>query len=120
MNPREAVPTVVVYNNKGQKTAVFRRMVTAEELASGLPDEGPLLPRRQLLGKAEVNFWKLVWRELLHRRSQLISGLLAITLGIGVIVGDPIRHPGVGDRRGDQARQSGGEHPRPPAGGHRG
>ena len=31
--------------------------------------------------------WKLVWLELLHRKSQLLSGLLAITLGIGVIVG---------------------------------
>ncbi len=29
----------------------------------------------------------LVWRELAHRKSQLLSGLLAITLGIGVIVG---------------------------------
>ncbi|HQO78459.1 MAG TPA: ABC transporter permease [Thermodesulfobacteriota bacterium] len=29
----------------------------------------------------------LVWHELWHRKSQLISGLLAITLGIGVIVG---------------------------------
>ena len=34
-----------------------------------------------------MSFWRLVWRELLHRRSQLVSGLLAITLGIGVIVG---------------------------------
>jgi len=29
----------------------------------------------------------LVWQELRHRKSQLISGILAITLGIGVIVG---------------------------------
>jgi putative ABC transport system permease protein len=29
----------------------------------------------------------LIWRELSHRKSQLLSGLLAITLGIGVIVG---------------------------------
>ena len=28
----------------------------------------------------------LVWTELLHRRSQLVSGILAITLGIAVIV----------------------------------
>lgn len=34
-----------------------------------------------------MNLFKLVWLELLHRKSQLISGLLAITLGIGVIVG---------------------------------
>lgn len=34
-----------------------------------------------------MNVFKLVWFELWHRKSQLISGLLAITLGIGVIVG---------------------------------
>jgi putative ABC transport system permease protein len=34
-----------------------------------------------------VNIYSLVWQELWHRKSQLISGLLAITLGIGVIVG---------------------------------
>ena len=34
-----------------------------------------------------MNFYSLVWQELWHRKSQLISGLLAITLGIGVIVG---------------------------------
>lgn len=34
-----------------------------------------------------MSLLKIVWRELLHRKSQLISGLLAITLGIGVIVG---------------------------------
>ena len=34
-----------------------------------------------------MNLIKLVWSELLHRKSQVISGILAITLGIGVIVG---------------------------------
>lgn len=34
-----------------------------------------------------MNIRKLVWREFKHRKSQLISGLLAITLGIAVIVG---------------------------------
>ncbi len=34
-----------------------------------------------------MNTIKLVWSELLHRKSQVISGILAITLGIGVIVG---------------------------------
>jgi putative ABC transport system permease protein len=34
-----------------------------------------------------MNIYSLVWQELWHRKSQLISGLLAITLGIGVIVG---------------------------------
>jgi len=34
-----------------------------------------------------MSLLKLVWLELLHRKSQLLSGLLAITLGIGVIVG---------------------------------
>ena len=34
-----------------------------------------------------MSFLKLIWFELLHRKSQLISGLLAITLGIAVIVG---------------------------------
>jgi putative ABC transport system permease protein len=34
-----------------------------------------------------MNVYSLVWWELCHRKSQLISGLLAITLGIGVIVG---------------------------------
>ncbi|MFV1957883.1 MAG: ABC transporter permease [Planctomycetota bacterium] len=33
-----------------------------------------------------MNTFKLMWRELQHRKSQLISGLLAITLGIAVIV----------------------------------
>jgi putative ABC transport system permease protein len=34
-----------------------------------------------------MKIYKLVFIELWHRKSQLISGLLAITLGIGVIVG---------------------------------
>ena len=34
-----------------------------------------------------MNIYSLVWQELWHRKSQMISGLLAITLGIGVIVG---------------------------------
>ena len=34
-----------------------------------------------------MNLIKLVWLELMHRKSQVLSGLLAITLGIGVIVG---------------------------------
>lgn len=34
-----------------------------------------------------MNVRKLVWLEFKHRKSQLISGLLAITLGIAVIVG---------------------------------
>ncbi|MHC5010401.1 MAG: ABC transporter permease [Planctomycetota bacterium] len=34
-----------------------------------------------------MNLMKLVWSELLHRKSQVVSGILAITLGIGVIVG---------------------------------
>ena len=34
-----------------------------------------------------MSIYSLVWQELWHRKSQLISGLLAITLGIGVIVG---------------------------------
>jgi len=34
-----------------------------------------------------MNKYSLVWQELLHRKSQLVSGLLAITLGIAVIVG---------------------------------
>jgi putative ABC transport system permease protein len=34
-----------------------------------------------------MNIFKLVFLELLHRKSQLISGLLAITLGIAIIVG---------------------------------
>ncbi|MCF8373512.1 MAG: ABC transporter permease [Bacteroidales bacterium] len=34
-----------------------------------------------------MNLFKLVLIELWHRKSQLVSGLLAITLGIGVIVG---------------------------------
>ena len=44
VNPKEAVPTVVVYNNKGQKTAVFRRMVTAEELARACLMKAPCCP----------------------------------------------------------------------------
>ena len=46
-----------------------------------------MLPRRQLLIGAGMSIFKLVWLELLHRKSQVLSGLLAITLGIGVIVG---------------------------------
>jgi putative ABC transport system permease protein len=46
-----------------------------------------VLPRRQLLIGAGMSIFKLVWLELLHRKSQVLSGLLAITLGIGVIVG---------------------------------
>lgn len=34
-----------------------------------------------------MNIRKLIWQEFKHRKSQLISGLLAITLGIAVIVG---------------------------------
>jgi len=34
-----------------------------------------------------MNLFDLVIKELWHRKSQLVSGLLAITLGIGVIVG---------------------------------
>jgi putative ABC transport system permease protein len=34
-----------------------------------------------------VNTLRLIWLELLHRKAQVVSGLLAITLGIGVIVG---------------------------------
>ncbi len=34
-----------------------------------------------------MNLFPLVWSELWHRKSRLISGLLAIVLGIGVIVG---------------------------------
>ncbi len=34
-----------------------------------------------------MSLYSLVWHELWHRKSQMISGLLAITLGIGVIVG---------------------------------
>jgi len=34
-----------------------------------------------------MNIYSLVWQELWHRKSQLVSALLAITLGIGVIVG---------------------------------
>jgi putative ABC transport system permease protein len=34
-----------------------------------------------------MNLYKLIWLELSHRKSQLISALIAITLGIGVIVG---------------------------------
>jgi len=34
-----------------------------------------------------MSIFKLIWLELLHRKSQVLSGLLAITLGIGVIVG---------------------------------
>ena len=34
-----------------------------------------------------MSILKLIWLELLHRKSQVLSGLLAITLGIGVIVG---------------------------------
>ncbi len=34
-----------------------------------------------------MSLYALVWQELRHRKSQMISGLLAITLGIGVIVG---------------------------------
>ena len=33
-----------------------------------------------------MSFLRLVWLELVHRKSQLLSGLLAITLGIAVIV----------------------------------
>lgn len=33
-----------------------------------------------------MNIYKIVWLELLNRKSQLISGILAITLGIAVIV----------------------------------
>jgi len=33
-----------------------------------------------------MNLIKLVWLELGQRKTQLISGILAITLGIGVIV----------------------------------
>jgi putative ABC transport system permease protein len=33
-----------------------------------------------------MNIYKIVWLELLNRKSQLISGVLAITLGIAVIV----------------------------------
>ena len=46
-----------------------------------------MLPRRQLLTGALMSLFKLVWLELLHRKSQVLSGLLAVTLGIGVIVG---------------------------------
>ena len=38
-------------------------------------------------GGINMNIYSLVWQELLHRKSQLVSGLLAITLGIAVIVG---------------------------------
>jgi putative ABC transport system permease protein len=34
-----------------------------------------------------MNIQKLIWQEFKHRKSQLISGLLAITLGVAVIVG---------------------------------
>jgi len=34
-----------------------------------------------------MNLLQLIWLELSHRKSQLISALIAITLGIGVIVG---------------------------------
>ncbi len=34
-----------------------------------------------------MSFLKLIWFELLHRKAQLTSGLLASTLGIAVIVG---------------------------------
>ena len=34
-----------------------------------------------------MSILKLIWLELMHRKSQVLSGLLAITLGIGVIVG---------------------------------
>ena len=34
-----------------------------------------------------MSIFKLIWLELMHRKSQVLSGLLAITLGIGVIVG---------------------------------
>ena len=34
-----------------------------------------------------MNVRKLIWQEFKHRKTQLISGLLAITLGIAVIVG---------------------------------
>ncbi len=34
-----------------------------------------------------MNFFKLVLLELWHRKSQLVSGILAITLGIAIIVG---------------------------------
>jgi putative ABC transport system permease protein len=34
-----------------------------------------------------MNIFKIIWLELSHRKSQLISALIAITLGIGVIVG---------------------------------
>ena len=34
-----------------------------------------------------MGLYALVWQELRHRKSQMISGLLAISLGIGVIVG---------------------------------
>ncbi|MFA6873859.1 MAG: hypothetical protein WCQ86_07775, partial [Bacteroidaceae bacterium] len=33
-----------------------------------------------------MNIYKMVWLELFNRKSQLISGILAITLGIAVIV----------------------------------
>jgi len=46
-----------------------------------------VLPRRRLLSEHTMNTLKLIWLELLHRKSQVVSGLLAITLGIGVIVG---------------------------------
>ena len=35
----------------------------------------------------QVNVYGLAWQEIRHRKSQLVSGLLAITLGIAVIVG---------------------------------
>ena len=34
-----------------------------------------------------MNAFKIIWLELWHRKSQLITALLAITIGIGVIVG---------------------------------
>jgi putative ABC transport system permease protein len=33
-----------------------------------------------------MNIFKIVWIEMIQRKSQLISGILAITLGIGIIV----------------------------------
>ena len=44
VNPKELVPTTVVFNAKGQKTQVFRRAMTAKELVQAVLKKMPCCP----------------------------------------------------------------------------
>lgn len=44
VNPKELVPTVVVFNRKAQKTAAFRKAVTAKDLVDAVLKKMPCCP----------------------------------------------------------------------------